>query len=562
MRIAPSSLGGSGSNVRARGGSRVGLRGRGSASGRGASSVGARYNKRCHLSLSSQTTEINQEQLEQDALEHDPNRVVEDNGVGEDETEHLVDEDLYERGPTLLPRVPREEDKVELTPVGDRQWREDFVSKDSRSPNGIIGLLIRRNYPGIVTYKGSRVAAHKVCHYSVVPEPTPNSTQQPTSALHKIETKFWYYFKWADGKEARAKTVVRNVIKKLIPNAFYEARLQSIIAYHRGLKVYISRSEACKMYPPVQDYMKAIPYWFATCPNAWRMLAELWNTPDWIAKSRAGRARKEKKLRIHRQGSASAARYQRNMEKKLKRPVPEIEAYLMARTEEGQDYADIDAHDNVMAYAQACEAIHGPDFEWDKEPIDGVAAYKAGHGKKHGRYLVGDGMINTTTVLNEVRVSSTTSELTGQTQPQQRRRLNPEEAQRIEQHMREEMEQKLQQEHEEMERKLQQEREDRERKLQQEREDMERKLQQKQDEMEQKLQREREAWECEIQPERDYYKSAISAITERLQIDLPPPPRPQQPVRATCAHMSTSNAASTPDTQDVFPATIGSSNAT
>ncbi|CAN6207782.1 unnamed protein product [Urochloa humidicola] len=250
------------------------------------------------------------------------------------------------------------------------------------------------------------------------------------------------------------------------------------------------------------------------------------------------------------------------MEKKLKRPVPEIEAYLMARTEEGQDYADIDAHDNVMAYAQACEAIHGPDFEWDKEPIDGVAAYKAGHGKKHGRYLVGDGMINTTTVLNEVRVSSAASELTGQTQPQQRRRLNPEEAQRIEQHMREEMEQKLQQEHEEMERKLQQEREDMERKLQQEREDMERKLQQKQDEMEQKLQREREAWECEIQPERDYYKSAISAITERLQIDLPPPPRPQQPVRATCAHMSTSNAASTLDTQDVLPATIGSSNAT
>ena len=162
----------------------------------------------------------------------------------------------------------------------DRQWRESFVSKESRSPNGIIGLLIRRNYPGIVTYKGSRVVAHKVCHYSVVPEPTPNSTQQPTSALHKIETKFWvrkqfnfssilhphilicvwmfqYYFKWADGKEVGAKRVVQNVIKNLLPNAFYEARLQSIIAYHRHVrKVYISRSEACKMYPPVQQYMQ------------------------------------------------------------------------------------------------------------------------------------------------------------------------------------------------------------------------------------------------------------------------------------------------------------------
>jgi len=33
--------------------------------------------------------------------------------------EDLVDEDLYERGPALMPPVPREE-KVALTPVGDR----------------------------------------------------------------------------------------------------------------------------------------------------------------------------------------------------------------------------------------------------------------------------------------------------------------------------------------------------------------------------------------------------------------------------------------------------------
>ena len=122
-----------------------------------------------------------------------------------------------------------------------------------------------------------------------------------------------------------------------------------------------------------------------------------------------------------------------------------------------------------MAYAEACEALHGPDFEWDKEPIDGVAAYKAGHGKKHGRYLVGDGMISTPTVLREVRVSSTAGEPTDQPPPppQQRRRLNPEEAQQIEQHMHEEMERWRQQEHEVMERKLQLEREDMERKMQQ-----------------------------------------------------------------------------------------------
>lgn len=140
-----------------------------------------------------------------------------------------------------------------------------------------------------------------------------------------------------------------------------------------------------------------------------------------------------------------------------------------------------------MAYGEACEVLHGPDFEWDKQPIDGVAAYKAGHGKKHGRYLVGDGMINTSTVLSEVRVSSTERESMDQPQLEQRRRLYPGEAQEYEQHVRQEMERRLQQEREDMERKLLHEHEEMERKMLQKREDMERKLQQ-----------EREAWECQM----------------------------------------------------------------
>ena len=78
--------------------------------------------KSCRISMSSQTADINQEQeqQEQDIPEQDPNRVVEDGEAGDAEMEDLVDEDLYERGPALMPPVPREEDKVALTPVGDR----------------------------------------------------------------------------------------------------------------------------------------------------------------------------------------------------------------------------------------------------------------------------------------------------------------------------------------------------------------------------------------------------------------------------------------------------------
>jgi hypothetical protein len=137
------------------------------------------------------------------------------------------------------------------------------------------------------------------------------------------------------------------------------------------------------------------------------------------------------------------------------------------------------------------------DFAWDTEPIDGVAAYKAGHGKKHGRYLFGDGMISTPAVLSEARLSKAASE-SPDGQPRQKRRPNAEDVQSFEQQLQEEME-----------RHLHQQREEREQKLKQEREEMDRKLHQEREEMGWKRQQAREAWEAEMQPERDYYKKSL-----------------------------------------------------
>jgi hypothetical protein len=70
-----------------------------------------------------------------------------------------------------------------------RQWREDF-SDSSRVPNGILGLLIRNYYPGIVKYKGKDVPACNWRHYNVVPE-LASSGGKPISALQQVEEKFW-----------------------------------------------------------------------------------------------------------------------------------------------------------------------------------------------------------------------------------------------------------------------------------------------------------------------------------------------------------------------------------
>jgi len=55
--------------------------------------------------------------------------------------------------------------------------------------------------------------------------------------------------------------------------------------------------------------------------------------------------------------------------------------------------------------------VHGPDYDPSTEPIDGEVVMRAGGGKKHGRYMIGDGTLDTTTIptLSQIRVRSTSS---------------------------------------------------------------------------------------------------------------------------------------------------------
>jgi hypothetical protein len=62
------------------------------------------------------------------------------------------------------------------------------------------------------------------------------------------------------------------------------------------------------------------------------------------------------------------------------------------------------------AYTEAAKALNGPDFDVMNAPLDKVAVYRAGRGKKHGRYLIGDGFIDTPSTISEVRALVSGSE--------------------------------------------------------------------------------------------------------------------------------------------------------
>ncbi|XP_062193524.1 uncharacterized protein LOC133896905 [Phragmites australis] len=55
--------------------------------------------------------------------------------------------------------------------------------------------------------------------------------------------------------------------------------------------------------------------------------------------------------------------------------------------------------------------VHGPDFDPSEHDLDGEVVMRAGGGKKHGRFWIGDGRLDTATTpsLSQLRAQSTSS---------------------------------------------------------------------------------------------------------------------------------------------------------
>jgi hypothetical protein len=72
-------------------------------------------------------------------------------------------------------------------------------------------------------------------------------------------------------------------------------------------------------------------------------------------------------------------------------------------------YSNATVHSRISEYISIAQQVHGPDFDPLTEDIDGGVAMRAGGGKKHGRYWIGDGAIDSssTPTLNEIRAKST-----------------------------------------------------------------------------------------------------------------------------------------------------------
>ena len=58
-------------------------------------------------------------------------------------------------------------------------------------------------------------------------------------------------------------------------------------------------------------------------------------------------------------------------------------------------YTNSSAYEKITEYTAAARSIHGPEYDPRTDNIDANTVMRIGQGKKHGRYWIGDSVIDT-----------------------------------------------------------------------------------------------------------------------------------------------------------------------
>jgi hypothetical protein len=71
-------------------------------------------------------------------------------------------------------------------------------------------------------------------------------------------------------------------------------------------------------------------------------------------------------------------------------------------------YINMTVHSCLTEYSSMTRQVHGPDYDPTTQDFDGELIMRVGGNKKHGRYWLGDSMLDTTTTLtlSQIRARS------------------------------------------------------------------------------------------------------------------------------------------------------------
>ena len=76
-------------------------------------------------------------------------------------------------------------------------------------------------------------------------------------------------------------------------------------------------------------------------------------------------------------------------------PQGKVTSYVDYNPEDGPEaYSNATIHNRLSEYTSMTREVHGPEYDLSIEDLDGEVVLRVGGGKKHGRYWIGDGAID------------------------------------------------------------------------------------------------------------------------------------------------------------------------
>jgi hypothetical protein len=78
-------------------------------------------------------------------------------------------------------------------------------------------------------------------------------------------------------------------------------------------------------------------------------------------------------------------------------------------TDSPETYTNPTVYTRINEYTSVVRSLHGDDYDPSSQDFDPEVVMRIGGGKKHGRYYLGDGIINATSTpsLSQIRARST-----------------------------------------------------------------------------------------------------------------------------------------------------------
>ncbi|XP_066341229.1 uncharacterized protein [Miscanthus floridulus] len=230
----------------------------------------------------------------------------------QEQVEEALGSEVWLRGPSTLPRRPIPlERRPMVRPSGKKGWIKVSGGDHNRKVNGILGLLCRQNFPGLVQFREELQPAYTWDHYVAALDAADRDGRVFPNKAERVKGELWDFYRCQEGYEDKAASICEEAAKKLVKDMHYEARVQAIIdyyAHYRRMKV--KKEEARTMNLTKEQFLQVPPYWCAQHAQCWEYMVDKWVEPGWVETHNACRDWRLLMPRAsHHQGSLSLDEY-------------------------------------------------------------------------------------------------------------------------------------------------------------------------------------------------------------------------------------------------------------